>query len=153
MEVKISQIVGVRLEIQARSHTITCDQPADNGGEDSGMTPPELLLASLGSCAAFYAAQYLRTRNLTQSGVEVTVTAGKLLQPARLGNFRANRRDDALRASLLGPQHVDVAAGDQNRDRFRRFSVTSIALFSASWRTDCLLPSPVMPRGNELVLF
>jgi uncharacterized OsmC-like protein len=51
------------------------------------MTPPELLLASLGSCAAFYAAQYLKTRNLAQSGVEVTVTAGKLLQPARLGNF------------------------------------------------------------------
>ena len=51
------------------------------------MTPPEFLLASLGSCAAFYAAQYLRTRNLAQSGVEVTVTAEKLLQPARLGNF------------------------------------------------------------------
>ena len=26
---------------------------AENGGDDSGMTPPELLLASLGSCAAF----------------------------------------------------------------------------------------------------
>ena len=39
MEVKISQIAGVRFEIQARSHTITCDQPAENGGEDSGMAP------------------------------------------------------------------------------------------------------------------
>jgi uncharacterized OsmC-like protein len=88
MEVKVSQLEGVRFDIQARSHTIACDQPADNGGADSGMTPPELLLASLGSCAAFYAAQYLKTRNLAQGGVEVTVTAGKLLQPARLGNFR-----------------------------------------------------------------
>ncbi len=88
MEVKVSQLEGVRFNIQARSHTIACDQPADNGGADCGMTPPELLLASLGSCAAFYAAEYLRTRNLAQGGVEVTVTAGKLLQPARLGNFR-----------------------------------------------------------------
>ena len=88
MEVRVSQLEGVRFDIQARSHTIACDQPADNGGADSGMTPPELLLASLGSCAAFYAAQYLKTRNLAQGGVEVTVTAGKLLQPARLGNFR-----------------------------------------------------------------
>jgi uncharacterized OsmC-like protein len=88
MEVKVSQMEGVRFDIQARSHTIACDQPADNGGADSGMTPPELLLASLGSCAAFYAAQYLKTRNLAQGGVEVMVTAGKLLQPARLGNFR-----------------------------------------------------------------
>jgi uncharacterized OsmC-like protein len=52
------------------------------------MTPPELLLASLGSCAAFYAVQYLKTRNLAQSGVEVSITAEKLKQPARLGNFR-----------------------------------------------------------------
>ncbi|MGA2570708.1 MAG: OsmC family protein [Terracidiphilus sp.] len=87
MEVRVSQLEGVRFNIQARSHTIVCDQPADNGGTDSGMTPPEFLLASLGSCAAFYAAQYLKTRNLAQTGVEVAVTAEKLLQPARLGNF------------------------------------------------------------------
>ena len=74
--------------IQSRSHTILCDQPAENGGEDTGMTPPELLLASLGSCAAFYAVQYLKTRNLAESGVAVSVTAEKLKQPARLGNFR-----------------------------------------------------------------
>jgi len=87
MEVRISQLDGVKFAIQARSHSIPCDQPTENRGTDSGMTPPELLLASLGSCAAFYAAEYLRTRNLAQSGVEVSVTAEKLLQPARLGNF------------------------------------------------------------------
>jgi hypothetical protein len=52
------------------------------------MTPPELLLASLGSCAAFYAVQYLKSRNLAESGVEVSVTADKLKQPTRIGNFR-----------------------------------------------------------------
>lgn len=51
------------------------------------MTPPELLLASLGSCAAFYAVQYLKSRNLEDRSVEVSVTADKLKQPARLGNF------------------------------------------------------------------
>jgi uncharacterized OsmC-like protein len=77
----------VKFAIQARSHTIICDQPAENGGADAGMTPPEFLLASLGSCAAFYAVQYLKTRNLAESGVEVTVTAEKLKPPARLGKF------------------------------------------------------------------
>jgi uncharacterized OsmC-like protein len=52
------------------------------------MTPPEFLLASLGSCAAFYAVQYLKARKLALGGVEVSVTAEKLKQPARLGNFR-----------------------------------------------------------------
>lgn len=87
MEVKVSHLGQVKFNIQSRSHSILCDQPAENGGEDSGMTPPELMLASLGSCAAFYAVQYLKTRNLAESGVEVSVTADKLKQPARLGNF------------------------------------------------------------------
>ena len=87
MEVRVSQLEGVKFAIQTRSHTIVCDQPADNRGTDAGMTPPELLLASLASCAAFYAVEYLSKRNLAQSGVEVAVTAEKLLQPARLGNF------------------------------------------------------------------
>jgi len=90
MEVKITHLDHVKFAIQSRSKTIVCDQPAENGGEDSGMTPPELLLASLGSCAAFYAVQYLKSRKLAQSGVEVTVTAEKLKQPARLGNFRVH---------------------------------------------------------------
>ncbi|HEY1804032.1 MAG TPA: OsmC family protein [Terracidiphilus sp.] len=88
MELTVRQIEGVQFEVQARSHRITCDQPTENGGANGGMTPPELLLASLGSCAAFYAAEYLRTRNLAKTGVEVTVTAEKLLKPARVGNFR-----------------------------------------------------------------
>jgi uncharacterized OsmC-like protein len=87
MEVKVSQLGGVKFGIQARSHTIVCDQPTANGGEDSGMTPPELMLASLGSCAAYYAVEYLKTRGLSESGVEVSVTAEKLKAPARLGNF------------------------------------------------------------------
>ncbi len=87
IEVKVAHLNDVKFSIQSRSHSIVCDQPAENGGQDSGMTPPELLLASLGSCAAFYAVQYLKTRALADKGVEVSVTAEKLKQPTRLGNF------------------------------------------------------------------
>src|SRR5664280_34163 len=90
MEVTIKHLDHVKFSIQSRSHTILCDQPAENGGTDGGMTPPELLLASLGSCAAFYAVQYLKTRNLDDRGVKVSVTADKLKQPGRLGNFRVH---------------------------------------------------------------
>ena len=88
MEVTITQLDQVKFAIHSRSHSIICDQLAENGGEDTGMTPPELLIASLGSCAAFYAVQYLKTRNLAESGMEVSVSADKLKQPARIGNFR-----------------------------------------------------------------
>jgi uncharacterized OsmC-like protein len=88
MEIKVTTVDHFKFAVQARAHSIICDQPAENGGQDSGMTPPELLLASLGTCAQFYALQYLRTRNLDDRGLEVTVSAEKLKQPARLGNFR-----------------------------------------------------------------
>ena len=88
MEVKVKQIEKFRFQVEARSHSVLCDQPLENGGDDAGMTPPELMLASLATCAEFYAVQYLRTRKLDDRGVEVTVTAEKLMQPARLGNFR-----------------------------------------------------------------
>jgi|SRR6185437_1561166 len=51
------------------------------------MTPPELLLASLGSCAAYYAEQYLRARSLLDEGLHVIVTAEKAAAPARLERF------------------------------------------------------------------
>ena len=88
MDIRVTQVDRFKFSVKARSHSIVCDQPFENGGEDAGMTPPELLLASLGTCAEFYAVQYLRTRKIDDHGVEVTVTAEKLLQPARLGNFR-----------------------------------------------------------------
>src|SRR6516165_3935957 len=88
MQIKVEQLEGVKFAVHAHQHTLICDQPADNGGSDEGMTPPEFLLAALGSCAAFYAVQYLKTRKIPTEGVEVTVDSEKLKAPARLGNFR-----------------------------------------------------------------
>lgn len=88
METIVSYRGGVQFEVDARGHKVICDQPLDNGGENAGMAPPEFLLASLGTCAAFYAAQYLRTRQLPADGLEVRVTATKELGPARLAAFR-----------------------------------------------------------------
>jgi putative redox protein len=88
MEVTVEHLGAVQFEIRARQHTIASDQPPENGGFDEGMTPPELLLASLGSCAAFYAAQYLRQRGLATEGTRVHVHAEKVKNPARVDNIR-----------------------------------------------------------------
>jgi len=126
MQVQVRQLNGVKFSVQARAHTIVCDQPQENGGSDCGMTPPEFLLASLGTCAAFYAAEYLRTRNLASEGVEVSVEAEKLKGPARIGNFRIRvespvcltfeQREGLMRSvehclvknTLLNPPQIDV---------------------------------------------
>ncbi len=78
----------MKFESESRGHRVVCDQPADNHGGDTGMSPPEFLLSSLGTCAGFYAAQYLRTRSLPTQGLQVRVTAEKLQCPARLDSFR-----------------------------------------------------------------
>ncbi len=91
---------GVRFEANARGHRVISDQPPANGGADSGMTPPELLLASLGACTAYYALEYLNTRGLPSGGLHVRVTAEKVRPPARLGRFRIE-----LTVPDLDPQH------------------------------------------------
>jgi len=88
VKVLIEHLGGVQFEIKARQHVIVSDQPSENGGHDEGMTPPELLLASLGSCAGFYAAQYLRKHGLATEGTRVRVTAEKTPNPARVDKFR-----------------------------------------------------------------
>jgi putative redox protein len=87
MEVSIEHLGDLQFEITARTHTIACDQPIENGGYDEGVTPPELLLASLGSCAAYYAAEYLRRQKLATEGTRVRVTAEKAKNPPRLAGF------------------------------------------------------------------
>jgi len=88
MEVTIQHLGDVKFEASARGHRVICDQPAGNGGSDAGMTPPEYLLVSLGTCAGFYAVQYLKARSLAHGDLEVKVSAEKAALPARLGQFR-----------------------------------------------------------------
>jgi uncharacterized OsmC-like protein len=88
METTVRFLDGVRFEAESRGLKVVSDQPAENGGQNTGMTPPEFLLAAIGSCMGYYALQYLRTRQLSTEGLTVKVEAGKAQQPARMDNFR-----------------------------------------------------------------
>lgn len=88
MNTSIRYTGGSRFETLVRGHRIVTDQPASNGGKDAGPTPPELLLASLGTCAGHYAAEYLRARGLSAKGLALQVFADKGAKPAHLSLFR-----------------------------------------------------------------
>jgi len=87
VEVTVEHLGMVQFQIKVRSHSIISDQPVEQGGFDEGVTPPELLLASLGSCAGYYVAQYLRKHNLGLEGTRVRVTCDKAKDPVRMDNF------------------------------------------------------------------
>ena len=101
MEITVEYLAAVQFEIRARQHTIISDQPESSGGFDERMTPPELMLASLGSCVGYYAAEYLRKKGLAREGTRVRVTANKVPGPARLDNFKI----EASLPVLSGGEH------------------------------------------------
>ena len=105
MEVTAQFLEDFKFEVAARGHRVICDQPVENGGADAGMTPPEFLLASLATCAAYYAAQYLKTRQLPAQDLKVRVHAEKAAAPARLASFRIEvtvpELDDRHQAGIL----------------------------------------------------
>jgi uncharacterized OsmC-like protein len=87
LEVVTNHLGAVQFEINARKHKVYCDQPVGNGGFDEGMTPPELMLASLGACACYYAVDYLKRSKISAEGVRVRTTAEKVHGPPRLDDI------------------------------------------------------------------
>jgi len=71
MRMKVKHEAGARFTTECRGHHIIIDQPEENAGSDAGMTPPELLAASLAGCIGFYVARYCQQANIATDGLEV----------------------------------------------------------------------------------
>ena len=57
----VARRVGkVAVEAQSRNFTIRIDEPKTSGGEDTGMSPVEALLCSLGACQVVAACVFAR---------------------------------------------------------------------------------------------
>jgi putative redox protein len=88
-QVEVSYLGGESYAVATRGHTLLTDQPAAAGGADTAMTPTELLVASLGSCVAFYAGRYLARHGLNRGGLHVTAAFTTATdRPARVGEVR-----------------------------------------------------------------
>ena len=70
-----------RQSIKIRDHGLTVDEPSDQGGDDSGPSPQELLAASLASCTAITMEMYAQRKGWELPDVEVQVD----YQPAERG--------------------------------------------------------------------
>jgi putative redox protein len=79
-----SRRVDGRLEqdVEVRKHRLTADEPKDQGGEDSGPSPQELLAASLASCTAITMEMYAERKGWNVGEIAVDVT----YEPAQRGS-------------------------------------------------------------------
>lgn len=85
--VKVSWDGGVRFTADVRGHKVRVDQPRQGGGEDTAPSPLELLPTSLGTCVAFFVHQFLATRGVDATGLEVDVGVMGAPNPHRIGRF------------------------------------------------------------------
>jgi putative redox protein len=69
---------GLRTTVQLRDHTLIVDEPAVDGGTDQGPTPTELLLASLGACAAITCKMYAARKGWALEGVQIDLSMEKI---------------------------------------------------------------------------
>ncbi len=70
-------------------HSVLIDVPAGMGGSDRGPIPPELFVASLGSCIGAFVAQYCEKNGIDDTGMRVDITFDKADDPTRLANLKA----------------------------------------------------------------
>ena len=118
-----------RFRIAIRDHTLVVDQTVADGGDNSGPTPIELLVAGLASCVAYNVRRFLARHELPVEGLSVTADVGMAAHPARVGEIRLQvhlpgdlppRRQAALLAvaahctvhnTLLQPPTVAIELG------------------------------------------
>jgi putative redox protein len=69
-------------EVTIREHEITADEPKDQGGQDVGPSPQELLAASLASCTAITMEMYAQRKGWDVGDMTVDVN----YEPAQRGS-------------------------------------------------------------------
>jgi putative redox protein len=97
-------VKGAQLEIGLRGHRLLVDQPEEEGGTDQGMTPVELLLASLGSCIGYFAARFCQRDHLPADGLRVTMAWEYEEKPHRVGSMTAHVHLPPSVAAALEPE-------------------------------------------------
>ena len=88
MKFEVSFPGGMKVDTQFRGHTIHTDQPVEVGGTDTAVAPFDLFLASLATCAGFYAVRFCQQREIPTDGLGVTLEPIREPGAKKLGKIR-----------------------------------------------------------------
>ena len=74
MSIEVTFPGGVRVDATVHGHSIRTDQPQPYG-ENTAPAPFDLFLASIGTCAGYYALRFCQERSISTEGLGVTLDA------------------------------------------------------------------------------
>ena len=94
---------AMRHQIRVGKHILTVDEPATNGGEDSGPTPHDLYDAALGACKALTMLWYAKRNGIDLQDIHVGVERDASQE--REGVYRLVTRI-AIDGNLTDAQHA-----------------------------------------------
>ncbi|MCL6591508.1 MAG: OsmC family protein [Firmicutes bacterium] len=109
MEMKVTFPGGKRVSASFKGFVVETDQPEAAGGGNTAPSPFDLFLASIGTCAGYYALSFCLERGIPHEGVELllrterdreTGLIGRIEIAIRLpGGFPEEYREAVIRAA------------------------------------------------------
>lgn len=78
---------GMLFESQMGEHRLLVEGPESWGGNNTAPTPPQLFMASIGSCVGVLVRHFCDTHHLDASGMSVDVTYDSAEHPTRFTNI------------------------------------------------------------------
>lgn len=82
--ISIERKADLEFEVQVRSHTFSSDLSEEDGGQDQGPSPSELLVGSLAVCIAIMAQRYCDRHGYNDGEVSASVTYELADNPKRI---------------------------------------------------------------------
>ena len=92
MAMEITFPGGVAVTAEHKGFVIPTDQPEASGGNNNNPSPYDLFLASLGTCAGFFALRFIQQRGLSTEGLNLTLDTVRNPETKRLDLVRIEIR-------------------------------------------------------------
>jgi len=73
MSIEVRFPGGLAVDAFVKGRLIHTDQPAADGGGESGPSPFDIFLASLATCAGYYAVRFCRERSIPTDGLALAM--------------------------------------------------------------------------------
>jgi putative redox protein len=112
--IRIDRKEGLRFQIRARRHRLTSDMAPEDGGNDGGLSPSELMASALGACIAMSVQRYCAECGHGDGDVSVSLTFQLLGKPKRIGAIAVDVElppgvpEDRVRAAKRVAEHCVI---------------------------------------------